>query len=113
MVPSTVLTRLEYVPVTLEANRPFQVTGFTLSPQNEDSLEATAGFFPAERDESGEFQWVGPRGEVAIARTGPPLRVTVRGRVPTEFVRMPLRFVVSVDGQATKTETVTDTDFPE
>jgi hypothetical protein len=111
IVPPTARTRPEYVPVTLKSNRPFQVTGFALAPESEDALETTLGFFPPERDESGEFQWVGPRGEVAIARSGPALRLSMRGRIPTDFVEMPVQVVVGVDGQPRKTETITSADF--
>jgi hypothetical protein len=110
-VPATDRAQPEYVPVMLEANHPFQVTGFALASESEDSLEATLGFFPPEQDESGEFQWVGPRGEVAIARSGPPLRLSMRGWIPTEFFEMPVQVVVGVDGQPMKTETITSADF--
>jgi hypothetical protein len=110
-VPGTSGTGLEYIPVTLEGPGAFQVTRFALRPQDEDAAEPTIGFFAPERDEIGEFRWVGPRGDIVITRSGPPVRLRLRGRVPVEFVTMPLELDIEVAGQLVKTEMVRTAEF--
>jgi len=46
--------------------------------------EYVEGFFPPERNQTGEWRWMGPTGLIKLRNTHQPMMLKIRGRVPVE-----------------------------
>jgi hypothetical protein len=100
-----------YVLVRLDATAPVLFTRVAISGNGDHYALPTSGFHALERDEFGQsFRWMGPSADIIVSGSGVPTRLTLRGRLPVEYFRLPVTVRVSAPGWPDREHQLTDRD---
>lgn len=101
-----------YVPIRFDATVPLMLTDVALVAVDRDLIQPIEGFHAIEEDEFGRrFQWMAPRARGTVLRSGGPLRIALRGRLPVQYYRLPVTLRVEVDGMIAREQPLDEPDF--
>jgi hypothetical protein len=87
-----------YTPVQFETDAPLRLTDVQLVDDDRDAIQLLDGFQAAERDDHDlPFRWIAPDARLTVVRSGEPVRIALHGRVPTDYLRLPLTVRITID----------------
>lgn len=96
-----------YIPIRIFAGAPVRFTELSLTSEGRERLQMVRGFYQIEREgQSGTYRWMAPRAEAVVVRSGAPVRLRLRGRVPVDRLEFPLTIQVNADGTTLTTHEV-------
>lgn len=104
----------EYVPTTFAASEPLRLKDVWLESSSGATIRPGSGFYMPERDERATpFRWIGPDATSYVVLPSDALGATLRlrGRLPVENVKLPVRIGFVVGGRTIGTHTVTTENF--
>jgi hypothetical protein len=101
-----------YTPVRVEADVPLLLTDVSVVGVRENLLRFTNGSYTPELDDDRQqFRWIGPMASFLVSRSGTPVRLMLRGRVPLEHVQPPVLVQLQENGQPVGRYELSGSDF--